>query len=76
MKTDIKTQMESESAEKVLSEIENKRAMKRLLLACSKFRLRVIDHAPALTKFSDWDELTDAMGQLEVAIKGGENCEN
>lgn len=46
-----------------------KAALEGLLLAASKLRIRVNHHAPNLVKFSEWDELTEAMRTGERVVK-------
>lgn len=47
-------------------------ALRALLLAASKLRLRIIPHAFVVTRFSEWDELTSAMSLAERAISQAE----
>ena len=44
-------------------------ALEELLLATSKLRLRVNHHAMVITKFSEWEELTEAMRKGERIVK-------
>jgi len=44
-------------------------ALEGMLLASSKLRLRVNHHAVVVTKFSEWDELTEAMRNGERMVK-------
>lgn len=46
-------------------------ALEAMLLAASKLRIRAIHHAPNLSKFSEWEELAEAMRKAERILKAG-----
>lgn len=44
-------------------------ALEAMLLAASKLRIRANHFAPNLAKFSEWDELTEAMRKAERILR-------